>query len=167
MKSPYYLAGFICAIVVVGGIYLAVMLKQSKANAGKRFDEMQLIARQKAAMHGFVLLIALTFLGGIIGDLGWLSAFDTAVVCIFAAVTVFGCECILRNAYFRAGEESRPWLFIIGSLTVLNAVAVARHVYDGTFTESILNLCCAVGLGAVLVVNLIQRGRNKLELEDE
>lgn len=167
MKSPYYLAGFICAIVVVGGIYLAMMLKLKKTNAGKQFDEMQLIARQKAAMHGFVLLVGLTFLGGIVGSLGWLDAFDVSVICIFAAVTVFGCECILRNAYFRAGEESRPWIFILLSLTVLNGVAVARHVYDGTFMESILNLCCAVGLCAVLVANLIQRQRNKRELEDE
>lgn len=167
MKSPYYVAGFICAVVLVGGIYLAVMLRQKKTNAGKQFDEMQLIARQKAAMHGFVLLMVLTFLGGIVSDLGWLDAFDMSVICIFAAVTVFGCECILRNAYFRAGEESRPWLFIIGSLTVLNTVAVVRHVYDGTFMESILNLCCAVGLCAVLTANLIQRQRNKRELEDE
>ena len=113
------------------------------------------------------LLAVLTFLGGIVIDLHWLGGFDTAIICIFAAVTVFGCECILRNAYFRAGEESRPWMFILGSLTVLNAVAVIRHVYDGTFMESILNLCCAVALGTVLMVNLIQRGRNKRELEDE
>lgn len=167
MKSPYYIAGFLCAIVVVGGIYLALMLKMKKVNAGKQFDEMQLIARQKAAMHGFVLLMLLTFLGGIVSSLEWLDAFDVSIICIFASVTVFGCECILRNAYFRAGEESRPWMFILGSLTVLNAVAVIRHACDGTFMESILNLCCAVALGTVLMVNLIQRGRNKRELEDE
>ena len=167
MTSPYYIAGFVCAIVVGGGIYLALMLKLKKTNAEKQFDEMQLIARQKAAVHGFALLAVLTFLGGIVIDLHWLGGFDTAIICIFAAVTVFGCECILRNAYFRAGEESRPWMFILGSLTVLNAVAVIRHVYDGTFMESILNLCCAVALGTVLMVNLIQRGRNQRELEDE
>ena len=32
MKSPYYIAGFVCAIVVGGGIYLALMLKLKKTN---------------------------------------------------------------------------------------------------------------------------------------
>lgn len=167
MKSPYYIAGFVCAIVLVGGIYLAMMIKQKKTNAGKRFDEMQLISRQKAAFHGFVLLIVLTIFGGIVTDLGWLAGFDTAVICVFAAVTVFGCECVLRNAYFRAGEESGRWMVMIASLAVLNGFCVFRHVCEGTFMESLLNLCCTVGLGAIFVTTLIQRARNQRELEDE
>lgn len=166
MKNPYYIAGFICAIVLVGGIYAVKLVKRKRSGAGTRFDEMQLLARYQASFHAFVLLMVLTVLGGIMTDLGWLCGFDMAVICVFAAVTVFGCECVLRNAYFKAGEEQKSWLIILGSLTVLNSVAVIRHVYDGTFMESILNLCCAIGLGVILVANFIQRGRNKRELEE-
>lgn len=167
MKNPYYIAGFICAIILIGGIYAVIFIKHKKSGAGNRFDEMQLFARYQASFHAFVLLIALSVLGGIVTDLGWLCGFDAAIICIFAAITVFGCECVLRNAYFKAGEEQKSWLIVLGALAALNGVAVIRHVYDGTFMESILNLCCAIGLGTILVANFIQRGRNKRELEDE
>lgn len=166
MKSPYYILGFVCGIVTVGIIFGVLFVKAKREGKNQQFDEMQLLSRQKAAVHGFVLLIASTLIGGVLCDMGWLSGFDMSVICVFLAISVFGCECILRNAYFKVGEKKGPWIGVLVAVALLNYIAVARHVLDGSFMESILNFCCALGMTALVVAIMIQRGRNR-KLEEE
>jgi len=167
MKRPYYILGFLFAIVLCGAIFGVLYGKAYKEGKEKRYDEMQMIARQKAAMHGFILLMVCNILGGIVVELHWLGGFDTMMLCMLFAVTVFGCECVLRNAYFRVGESGRPWMASTGAVAVMNYAAVASHVLDGSFPDSVVNLGCALGMTALFVTVLIQRRRNLREAEAE
>lgn len=166
MKSPYYILGFVCGIVTVGIIFGILFVKAKREGKDQQFDEMQLLSRQKAAVHGFVLLVICTLIGGVVCDMGWLDGFDMSVICVFLAISVFGCECILRNAYFKVGEKKGPWIGVLVAVALLNYIAVVRHLFDGSFMESILNFCCALGMTALVAAIMIQRGRNK-KLEEE
>ena len=79
---------------------------------------------------------------------------------VFSCVPVMPMDCSMANSRFRfhrllfhsfqnksfkvtsnALQMAMHSLMVLGALAALNGVAVIRHVYDGTFMESILNLC--------------------------
>lgn len=171
--SMYYWLGMASGLLVTAlGLWLLAR-RGRKENRECKYDEMQMIARQKAAMHGFVLLMGLDLLGGIAIDAGWFSGMVGTILFAVIAGTVFACECVLRNAYFRVGERKKSWLIFLVAVAGVNYLAALNRVVDGSLLEDgklgfgCVNLVCGIAITVILVVCLIQLYREKQDVCDE
>ena len=92
----YYLAGMACGVIAVAVILWVLNSWANKKNQGPmEFDEMQLIARQKAAMHGFCVLVVLSLLFGGLAPRTILDGYSAMFIAAFAGLRVFACECVI------------------------------------------------------------------------
>ena len=160
----YYLAGMVCGVVTVAVAIWALNWWAKKKNQGPmEFDEMQLIARHKAAMHGFWTLVVLSLFTGLLAPRTVLDGYSAMVVAAFVALGVFACECVLRHAYYKVGEQSRRWpvvLAVIAGINYLSAFQNSRShsgLMDGTVLHlGAINLLCAVVMTVLLLALAIR-----------
>lgn len=155
----YYLAGMVCGVITVAVIIWLLNSWAKKKNQGPmEFDEMQLIARQKAAMHGFGVLVLLSLLSGVLAPRTVLDGYSAMFIAVFVALGVFACECVMRHAYYKVGEQSRRWpgvLIVIAGINYLSAFQNGRlhgGLMDGTVLKLAgINLLCAIVMTVMLI----------------
>lgn len=160
----YYLAGMACGVIAVAVILWVLNSWAKKKNQGPmEFDEMQLIARQKAAMHGFCVLVVLSLLFGGLAPRTILDGYSAMFIAAFAGLGVFACECVMRHAYYKVGEQSRRWpvvLAVIAGINYLSAFQNSRShggLMDGTVLHlGAINLLCAIVMTVLLIALAIR-----------
>lgn len=165
----YYIAGIICGIAFAGAICAILTYRARKENKDCKYDEMQLIARHRAGMHAFILLLAYNLLGGVLVELEWCDGYTAMFLGAILAVTVFGCESILTNAYFRVGEKRKSWYVLFAAVAAINYLTGIRNTMVdgfGTFPGG-ASLLCGAAMTILMIVCVFQSYREKRELEDE
>lgn len=165
----YYFIGMICGIVFAGAICGILIYRAKKESRDCKYDEMQLIARHRAGMHAFILLLGYNMVGGVLVELEWCDAYTAMYLGAILAVTVFGCESVLTNAYFRVGAKKKFWYLLLASTAVINYMTGIQNTREfgfGTFPGGV-GIICGAALTVLMLVSVYQMHREKRELEDE
>lgn len=153
-KNIAYLLGFLTGLLCVALITLAIrwMLKK-KGHSYADYDERQLLARGQAAQYGFwVTIFYMLFVGGLNPQNIPLDALMYLGGCL--GLGVFGCICIIRDAYFPVSNQSNTKITLI---IILLIVAAASNLIMGLLNDPInevhlLNLILGIMLCILLLV---------------
>ena len=147
------------AFVGIGIIALLFKLKVMDLT----FDERQERARGQAYKYGFWTLITCLLLYGfsdmILGR--WCDVIAGAMLCVAAALVVFGSVCIVKDAYLSLKEKPRKVMTLLTVITILN-LAIGfmnwKHgqaVEDGVLTYGAVNGICGVMTLTILAVYVV------------
>lgn len=158
--SVGYILGLLAGVLVgVGVVALLFKLKVMDLT----FDERQERARGQAYKYGFWTLLSCLLLYGfsdmILGR--WCDVIAGAMLCIAAALMVFGSACIVKDAYLSLKEKPRAVMSMLTVVAVLNLAIGAvnwkngRVVEDGVLTSNAVNGICGIALLTLLVVYFV------------
>ena len=147
------------ALVGLGIIALLFRLKIMDLT----FDERQERARGQAYKYGFWTLMTCLLLYGfsdmVLGR--WCDVLTGVMLCVAAALIVFGSVCIVKDAYLSLKEKPRAIMTMLTVISVLNlAIGVmnwknGRVVENGVLTYGAVNGICGVITLTILVVYVV------------
>ena len=134
--------------------YLAIqwIIKKKITGSIKDYDERQILARGKAAKYGFSVTIFYMLMVGILEPKG-LATDSLMYLGACLGLAVFGCTCIIRDAYFPVYGQSPMRIALIISLLGITAIGnLALGLYRPEHDVSLLNLLLGIMLVIVLLV---------------
>ena len=147
------------ALVGLGIIALLFRLKIMDLT----FDERQERARGQAYKYGFWTLMTCLLLYGfsdmVLGR--WCDVLAGAMLCVAAALIVFGSVCIVKDAYLSLKEKPRTimiLLTVVGSLNLAIGIMNwknGRVVQDGILTFGAANGICGIMVLVILAVYVV------------
>ena len=147
------------ALVGVGIVALLFKLKVMDLT----FDERQERARGQAYKYGFWTLMTCLLLYGfsdmVLGR--WCDVLTGVMLCVAAALIVFGSVCIVKDAYLSLKEKPRTIMTLLTVIALLNLSIGAmnlkngRVVKDGVLTYGAVNGICGVLMLTILVVYVV------------
>ena len=147
------------ALVGVGIIALLFKLKVMDLT----FDERQERARGQAYKYGFWTLITCLLLYGfsdmVLGR--WCDVLTGVMLCVAAAMIVFGSVCIVKDAYLSLKEKPRSIMTLLTVVGLLNLAIGAmnlksgRVVKEGVLTFGAVNGICGVMILTILVIYVV------------
>ena len=153
------MAVLVGALVGVGIVALLFKLKVMDLT----FDERQERARGQAYKYGFWTLVVCLLLYGfsdmVLGR--WCDVLTGVMLCVAAALIVFGSVCIVKDAYLSLKEKPRTIMTLLTVIALLNLSIGAmnlkngRVVKDGVLTYGAVNGICGVLMLTILVVYVV------------
>ena len=153
------MAVLVGALVGVGIVALLFKLKVMDLT----FDERQERARGQAYKYGFWTLMTCLLLYGfsdmVLGR--WCDVLTGVMLCVAAALIVFGSVCIVKDAYLSLKEKPRTIMTLLTVIALLNLSIGAmnlkhgRVVKDGVLTYGAVNGICGVLMLTILVVYVV------------
>lgn len=153
----YYKAGVFTGILFVMLIFLIIQWVKKKGSNNsniKEYDERQLLARGQAAKYGFWVA---TFYMLLIGILNPRNVATDSLMYLGACLglLVFGCTCVIRDAYFPVSSQSKPKTLLIILILIVAAVSnVIQGIYSAENEVHFLNLLLGIMLTIILLVLL-------------
>lgn len=149
-----YVLGFLTGLILV--ILISTVI-HTKMNKGKKsYDERQQLARGRAAQYGFFVTIFYMLMAGIIKPKG--IPMDTLMyigACL--GLFIFGCICIIKDAYFTISIQSTTAKILFCSLVFLASIInLILGIYGNTLGNKahLLNLMLGIMLAALLLILL-------------
>ena len=156
------------------------LISRKKADA-LYYDEMQLQIRGDAYKLGFLAVVVLLAVTGLLYDADGLniSNYMTTDMLLFlilyAGVTVFAVYSILNNAFFRVLENGNRYLLLCVFLFVSNGASLFQSIRSGRFLEhgvldfgaggaNLLCVVCFLLISGAIVIR--KAGRNEDEDEE-
>lgn len=155
-NNTMYRIGVITGFAATMLICLAIRwIIQKKTNAsGSDYDERQLAARGRAAQWGFWVTIFYMLMIGIIKPRG-LETDSLMFLGACLGLGVFGCICIIRDAYFPVSSQSPSKIVLIISVLIIAAISnLSLGLYHPENTVNLLNLMLGIMLAIILLVLL-------------
>ena len=147
------------ALVGVGIVALLFKLKVMDLT----FDERQERARGQAYKYGFWTLLTCLLLYGfsdmVLGR--WCDVITGVMLCVAAAMIVFGSVCIVKGAYLSLKEKPRSIMTLLTVVGLLNLAIGAmnlksgRVVKEGVLTFGAVNGICGVMILTILVIYVV------------
>ena len=162
-------------------VFCVIFLVSRKKASALHYDEMQLQIRGDAYKLGFLAVIALLAVTGLLYDadglniLNYMTTDMLLFLILYAGVTVFAVYSILNNAFFRVLENGNRYLLLCALIVVSNAASLLQNIRSGSFLEhgvldfgaggaNILGLICFLLISGAIVIR--KAGRNEDEDEE-
>ena len=143
------ITGLFCSVLA----YLAIrwIIKKKTNGSFKEYDERQLLARGKAAKYGFSVTIFYMLMAGILAPKGLATDFLMYLgACL--GLAVFGCTCIILDAYFPLYGQSPTRIALIIFVFIIAAISnLALGLYPLN-DANLMNLLLGIMLVIVLLV---------------
>lgn len=143
MKSNAYILGFVCGVLLVAlvGIALRRLAKKKSGATACEYDERQAAIRGKGFQLAYFTALIVLVLGGLmemVTGVLWCDLFVFAMIALWISICVFTTYCVVKEAYFAPRSRRK-------ALILLMAVAGAANLGIG--------ICNALSRG------LLQQGR--------
>lgn len=162
-------------------IFCIIFLVSRKKAGALHYDEMQMQIRGDAYKLGFLAVIVLLAVTGLLYDADGLniSNYMTTDMLLFlilyAGVTVFAVYSILNHAFFRVLENGNRYLLLCALIVVSNAASLFQSIHSGRFLEhgvldfgaggaNLLCVICFLLISGAIVIR--KAGRNEEEDEE-
>lgn len=148
-ENIYHIIGFLAGMLSTLLIVLAIrwVIQKRTHSTDKLYDERQLLARGRAAQYGFFVCIFYMLIVGICSE-------DSRMyfgACL--GLAVFGCTCIIRDAYFPVSGQSAARIALTISVVVLAAIwNLILGIQYPENNASLLNLLLGIMLVVILLV---------------
>lgn len=122
-------------------VFCIIFLIGRKKAAALHYDEMQLQIRGDAYKLGFLAVVMLLAVTGLLYGADGLNISKHMTtdmllfLILYAGVTVFAVYSILNNAFFRVLENGNRYLLLCAFIIVSNAVSLLQSIRSGRFLE--------------------------------
>lgn len=174
MNGKVYVLGFICGLILVAVIIIAIRLFSKKKSCSD-YDERQEAIRGRGFKYTYFSAGITLVLGGVIELLTgvqWCNLFTFAILTLWISICVFTTFCVIKDAYFtlRSHRGVLMAIFLIaGGFNLfigLRSVLRGELISNGMLTLNASNLFSGV---ACLYLLLMMLGRSIYErkLENE
>lgn len=162
-------------------MFCIIFLIGRKKTGVLHYDEMQLRIRGDAYKLGFLAVVVLLAVTGLLYDTDGLRISDYMTtdmllfLILYAGVTVFAVYSILNNAFFRVLENGNRYLLLCAFIIVSNAASLFQSIHSGRFLEhgvldfgaggaNLLCLSCFLLISGAIVIR--KTGGNEEEDEE-
>lgn len=153
-ENIFFTIGVITGLISTVLIYSAIrwIIKKKTNGSIKEYDERQLLARGKAAQYGFFVTIFYMLMVGILEPKG-LATDSLMYLGACLGLGVFGCTCIIRDAYFPVYGQSPIRIALIIFLLVIATISnLVLGLYRPEHDVNLLNLLLGIMLVIILLV---------------
>ncbi|KKG18194.1 hypothetical protein EO98_19385 [Methanosarcina sp. 2.H.T.1A.6] len=98
-----------------------------------KFDELQMLNRQKIAFQTLIFTLALIFVDGFVKTFYiWATPMVEALVLLSIPTVFFTTRAIMKNAYFVMGTKIKKEIWGFGAICAFGIIIFAQSIFSGT-----------------------------------
>lgn len=170
MNGKVYVLGFICGLILVAVITIAIRLFARKKSCSD-YDERQEAIRGRGFKYAYFSAGITLVLGGVIElftDVRWCGLFTFAILTLWISICVFTTFCVIKDAFFTLRSHRRVLIaiFLIAGGFNLFIGLHRELISNGMLTLNASNLFSGVGC-LYLVLMMLGRSIYERRLENE